>query len=129
MLWYKAWLDTRWRFLVGLGLLLISACGVVFTYPQVARVLTVEPSIDTSRELGRRIKEGIELSRTYRGYVWSQWFRQNLPQIWTIVAIMVGSGSVLSHGLRGGALFTLSMPASRNRLLAVRAAAGLGELV
>jgi ABC-2 type transport system permease protein len=129
MLWYKAWLDTRWRFLVGMVLLLLSACGVVLTYPQVVKVLTVEPSVDTSRELGRRIREGIELSRTYRGYVWSQWFRQNLPQIFTIVAVLVGSGSVLAQGMRGGAVFTLSMPASRNRLLGVRAAAGLGELV
>jgi hypothetical protein len=128
MLWYKAWLDTRWRFLVCMGLLLISALGVVFTYPQVMKVMTVEPSVDTSREIGRRIQEGIELSRTYRGYVWSQWFRQNLPQIWTIVAVLMGSGSVLAQGMRGGALFTLSMPASRTRLLGVRAAAGLGEL-
>src|SRR5207302_1873725 len=53
----------------------------------------------------------------------------NLPQIWTIVAVVIGSGSVLSQGIRGGALFTLSMPASRNRLLGFRAAAGLGELI
>ena len=128
MLWYKAWLDTRWRFLVAMALLMISAAGVVFTYPQVTKLMTVEPAIDTSRELGRRIKEGIELSRTYRGYVWSQWFRQNLPQMWTIVAVLVGSGSVLAQGVRGGTLFTLSMPASRDRMLGVRAAAGLGEL-
>ena len=24
MLWYKAWLDTRWRFLIGMGLLIFQ---------------------------------------------------------------------------------------------------------
>src|SRR5260370_15354436 len=35
MLWYKSWLETRWRFLIGLVLLLFSALSTVFTYPQV----------------------------------------------------------------------------------------------
>ena len=34
MLWYKSWLDTRWRFLIGLALLMLSAVGVVFDYPR-----------------------------------------------------------------------------------------------
>ena len=29
MLWYKSWLETRWRFLIGLVLLMLSACGTV----------------------------------------------------------------------------------------------------
>jgi len=36
---------------------------------------------------------------------------------------------LLSQTSAGGALFTLSMPASRNRLLGVRAVAGLAELL
>ena len=26
MLWYKSWLETRWRFVIGLVLLILSAC-------------------------------------------------------------------------------------------------------
>ena len=37
MLWYKSWLETRWRFLIGLALLMLSACGTVLTYPEVVR--------------------------------------------------------------------------------------------
>jgi ABC-type transport system involved in multi-copper enzyme maturation permease subunit len=129
MLWYKSWVDTRWRFLIGMGLLMLSAAGVVFMYPRVMKLLPMAPAVDTSGELGRRIQEAMELSRTYRGYVYSQWFQQNLPQMWTIVAVLLGSGGVLAQGARGGALFTLSMPASRNRLIGARAAAGLGELL
>jgi len=71
----------------------------------------------------------VELARTYHGYVWSQSFRQNLTQMATLFAALLGSGSPLSHGSGSAALFTLSMPASRNRLLGVRAAAGLTELL
>ena len=33
MLWYKAWLDTRWRFLIGLALLVSIALGNALSYP------------------------------------------------------------------------------------------------
>jgi ABC-2 type transport system permease protein len=128
MLWYKSWLETRSRFLIGLALLICSAAAAVFTYPRVVQLLTVVPTMDLSGALGRRIAEAAALAHTYRGYVWAQWFRQNLIQMWTIFAVLLGTGGVLSQGSGGGALFTLSLPASRSRLIAVRAATGLGEL-
>lgn len=125
MLWYKSWLETRWRFLIGLALLLCSAASTVLIYP---RVLELMPQVPTNvgGELGRRIREAAELAREYRGYVWSQWFRQNLTQFATLFAVLLGTAGLLSHS--GGALFTLSLPVSRSRLLAVRAATGLAEL-
>ena len=39
MLWYKSWLETRWRFLIGLVLLMLSAGGTVLTYPHVVKLL------------------------------------------------------------------------------------------
>ena len=127
MLWYKSWLETRWRFLVGIGLLTISACGTVLYYPELMKLMPMASSIDASGELGRRIKEGVELSRSYRGYIWSQWFSQNFSEMGTLFAILLGSGSPISQGSAGATMFTLSLPASRNRLLGVRMAAGLGE--
>src|SRR5258707_3470285 len=129
MLWYKAWLETRWRFLIGLGLVLCSAGATVFAYPKVLELLKMVPTADLSGELGRRINEAAILARDYRGYVWSNWFRQNLMQMWTIFAVLLGTGGLLSQVSGGGALFTLSLPASRPRLLAVRAATGLVELL
>ena len=127
MLWYKSWLDTRWRFLTGLALLSILACGIVFEYVQVLRILpTVGTPPDASGLVGRAINEAIALERTYRGFIWLQWFRQNLMQMGTLFAALLGSGSPLS-GSSGGALFTLSLPASRTRWLGVRAATGLAE--
>ncbi len=127
MLWYKSWLDTRWRFLIGLGLLVCSAGSIVMTYPTVMRLMPLVPSVDVGGELGRRIREAADLSREYRGYVWSQGIRQNLVQLGTLFAVLLGTGGMLSA--RHGALFTLSLPVSRQRLIAVRAATGLGELL
>jgi len=129
MLWYKAWLETRWRFLIGLALLICSAAAIVITYPKVVKLLPLVPSLEVSGEIGRRIRESAELSREYRGYVWSQWFRQNMAQSWTIFAVLLGTGGLLSQAAGGGALFTLSLPVSRKRLAGIRAATGLGELL
>src|SRR5262245_24110875 len=127
MLWYKAWLETRWRFLIGVGLLTVSACGTVLYYPQVMRLMPMANSIDVSGEIGRRIKEGVELASSYRGYIWSQWIGQSVSQMGTLFAILLGSGSPIAQGSPGATMFTLSLPASRNRLLGIRTATGLAE--
>ena len=50
MLWYKSWLDTRWRFLLGLALLLVFACGTVVSFSTVQELVrSVRPS-----EIGRQ---------------------------------------------------------------------------
>lgn len=129
MLWYKSWLETRSRFVIGLVILALSATGAVFAYPRVVTLLPLVPSITVGGELGRRIREGAELMRDYRGYVWSQWLRQSMTNVLSLFAVLLGTGGVLSQASGGGALFTLSLPVSRDRLLGVRAATGLVELV
>jgi len=84
-------------------------------------------ALSESGVLGRAILESVAAERTYRGYIWFQWFRQNLSQMGTLFAVLLGSGSLLSGSSGGGTMFTLSLPASRNRWLAARAAIGLGE--
>jgi hypothetical protein len=68
------------------------------------------------------------MSRTYGGYIWAQWSRQNMVQTLSLFAALLGAGGLLSQGAGGGGLFTLSLPVSRERLLGVRAATGLAEL-
>jgi hypothetical protein len=132
MLWYRAWLETRWRFVIGLVLLMCSAAVLVAAYPVVVRRLPMASAIGASGMNGiiaEQIKEALELAREYRGYVWWQWFRQNMPQTWTIFACLLGTGGLLSQATGGSALFTLSMPVSRTRLMGIRAATGLTELL
>jgi len=126
MLWHKAWVETRWRFLIGLAVLLCSAGANVLLYPQVMKLMPAVPPPDPSSELVRQIREAAELMRSYRGYIFAQWFRQNLPQLWTIMAALLGSGGLLTQG---AALFTLSLPVSRAQLSGVRALVGLAELL
>lgn len=125
MLWYKSWLETRWRFLIGLALLVCSAASTVLFYPQVLQLLPLVPK-DPGGPLGERIRETAELIRDYRGYVWAKWYRENGMQWSTLFAILLGTAGVLSPA--AGRMFTLSLPVSRRRVIAIRALTGLGEL-
>ena len=128
MLWYKAWLDTRGRFLIGALLLPCTAIFVVLAYPRVAGLLPSMPRVDASGPLGRQIGEALEMMRDYHGYVWSQWFRQTPTNAASLFAALLGTGGLVTSPSGGvAALFTLSLPATRHRLMAVRAASGLAQ--
>jgi ABC-type transport system involved in multi-copper enzyme maturation permease subunit len=129
MLWHKSWLETRWRFLIGLALLVLSAGGSVLLYPQMMKLIPLGADLDLGGEIGRQVAQSIELARTYRGYIWSQWFFKNMPQQWILFAVLLGSGGLLAQSTSGTALFTLSLPITRTHLLAVRAATALAELL
>ncbi|MDP2318180.1 MAG: hypothetical protein Q8O42_02415 [Acidobacteriota bacterium] len=129
MLWYKTWLETRSRFLAGLVVLMFSAGSTVLLYPQMSQLLPAVSETQFSGAIGRQVREALELSRTYEGYVWLQWFVNNMPKTWALFAILLGAGGLLSQSTRGGAMFTLSLPVSRERLLDIRAGAALSELL
>jgi ABC-2 type transport system permease protein len=130
MLWYKAWLETRWRFLSGFVLLILLAAGNVVEYPTVVKLRPVAATLETGDSVvGRTIRDALEVQRDYRGYVWWQWVKQNLTQTWTLFAVLLGSAGLSAQGSRRATLFTLSLPASRNRLLSVHAGTALAELM
>jgi hypothetical protein len=129
MLWYKAWLDTRWIIVIGGVLLLVSAGSTVFSFAYVQNVIDAMPAILSSdvNPFGERIREATELSRTFRGYAWSNWFSNNAIGYLSILAAVLGSGSPLSRSGRG-LLFSLALPVSRERWILTRAATLLAEL-
>jgi ABC-2 type transport system permease protein len=130
MLWHKAWLDTRWRFLIGFAVLMLLAAGNVFEYPDIARLRPAAASIDTGTGMiGRAIRNALEVQRDYRGYVWFQWVRQNLTQTWTLFALLIGSAGLVTQSGRRATAFTLTLPVSRRHLLGVHAAMGVAELL
>ena len=126
MLWYKHWLETRWRFFIGLALLVGFSAMMVLTEPLVGSAL--ENFQDPGGRLGEFLREQVEIAKTYDGYVWQQWFGKNLLTGWILLAILIGVGGLVTESARGTALFTLSLPVTRRRLLAVRAATGAVEL-
>jgi hypothetical protein len=127
MLWQHAFLETRWRFLIGLVILPVSAAFIALGYPQVVALsqnVTVVP--DTA--LGREIATAMEMAKRYDSYVWSEWFQQNGAQLGSFFAVIIGTGGLLSQGA-AARLFTLSLPVSREQLLGARAAVGLGQVL
>jgi len=127
MVWQQAFFETRWRFLIGLVLLPISAMFVALSYAQVtALAQSVTATPDTA--LGREIATAMEMAKRYDSYVWSQWFQQNGAQLGSLFAAIIGTGGLLSQSA-AARLFTLSLPVSREKLLAARAAAGLGQVL
>lgn len=133
MLWHKAWLETRGRFLGGLALSVIVGFGVIYDFRATERLLplvrNMDPSVlDTSGPLGAAIKESIDAQQSFRGFVWWQWYRQNLTYLVVIFGALLGAGGLLAKS-GGATLFTLSLPVSRNRLIGTRAALGLTELL
>jgi hypothetical protein len=129
MLWYKSWVDTRWRFLLGLALLLVLACATVVSFSAVQQIAASLPAgpVVADGALQQEIRESLEAIRTFRGYAWSQWFAGNFVGLLTIVAALLGSGSPLMKG-GSGALFSLALPVARDRWIVSRAATGLAEL-
>ena len=65
MLWYKSWLETRSRFLIGLALLICSAAASVLTYPKVQKLLATMPPMDLGGEIGRKVREAAMLAGTF----------------------------------------------------------------
>lgn len=127
MLWYKAWLDTRWRFLIGLALLVCTAVANALTYP-LAQTMIAEAARNSGADglLAGELDWSYQLAGTFRGYIWAQFVHENLYYLWTLFAVLLAADGPLSQ--RSGAIFTLSLPVSRRRLCAVRAGTHLGEL-
>jgi ABC-2 type transport system permease protein len=134
MLWQKAWLETRWRFISALVILTILAGGNVYDYLATARLLprleatTVTPA-DQVTGVADWIREAVELQKDFRGFIWVQTFRQNLTQMGVFFAVLLGCGGLLSESSKGSALFTLSLPVTRKQLLGARTGTGLAQLL
>jgi hypothetical protein len=109
MLWFKAWLETRWRFAFLVGTILL-----VWLAPMWITATGVQPGVPAARQW-----MGIQLGSV-------------LLYIFTAI-YLAGSGInsqtlyAATSGFHGSMLFTLSLPVSRRRLLFARA--GLGALL
>ncbi len=126
MLWHKAWLDTRWRFLIGLGLLLFTAIVNVLAYPSVPGILRAAARAERNGLDAGDITAAAQLATSFRGYIWIQFVHENLYFLWTLFAALLGATRPFLQ--RSDAVFTFSLPISRRRLFAVSAATDLVEL-
>ncbi|HEX4276947.1 MAG TPA: hypothetical protein VHZ74_16435 [Bryobacteraceae bacterium] len=109
MRWYKAWLETRARFL-------ISLAGT--TALCVARVYA-----------GTRDAPAWTLSGTDYYYMILRSGHQFLQLFWVVAVTLLMMGGLVQEKANGSAPFTLALPVGRTRLMNVRICAGLLQAV
>lgn len=108
MLFYKAWLESRTRFLLSLLTLAGLSAVVVFFNHEVRTVVT-------------------DHDVSYGDYIWSGIFKGQLREIYVVLTLFLGLGGLDRERSYGTAGHTLALPVSRWRLIAVRGAAGMME--
>jgi ABC-2 type transport system permease protein len=102
MLWYKAWLETRARFLISLfGILFLCSYSVMH---------------------GEQQAEPWTL-RSYYNYVLTEGYGL-LVVMWVFAVTLLMMGGLLREHALGSASFTLGLPVSRRRLTIVRVGVG-----
>jgi ABC-2 type transport system permease protein len=106
VLWYKAWLETRSRFLTSLATLTIF-CAVFVGHAQ--GLIRPEWTADCNRLL----------------FVTQQF----VVIMWTLAVVLLGMGGIVREKAIGTSSLTLSLPVSRARLLGVRAGVGVLEAI
>ena len=102
MLWYKAWLETRSRFLV-------SLCGMVLL-----------PSYWVFHEDGLIHQTNWDYRTLHIGH-------SMLSAMWVLAVMLLMMGGLLREKAAGTSSFTLALPVSRARLMCVRILCGLAQ--
>ena len=110
MLLYKAWIETRVRFLAGLiGVTLITAWDLQ------------HPRFNSTWSF-----LGIH---DYGLYLWRSLYDEALQQTWALFAVVLAFGGLIREKTNGTVSFSLGLPVSRRRWLFTRLAAVLLESV
>jgi ABC-type transport system involved in multi-copper enzyme maturation permease subunit len=113
ILW-KAWQDSRGRFLSALVLLASLVVYAVVTSPGfLARYNTRFP----------------DKPLIYSVYVWTGLFHYALQGLWVLAALVVALGGLAREKATGVALFTLGLPVRRLHLFLIRAAMAWAESI
>lgn len=124
-LWYKAWLETRTRFLVAV-IVTVAVCAF-FTLAHTwiennwQRDLIEHPEYDNPAWFLRAMRD-------YPFFIYHYVYADFLQKIWVFLAVLLGIGGLSREAAHGTAGFTLSLPISRLRLFATRALVAVAEL-
>jgi len=105
MLWYKAWLETRTRFLIGF-------CGT---------------TVLATWSIHNQVKDALPTSGISYYYFVLQRCHELLTFLWMIAMTMLMMGGLVREKAVGASSFTLALPVSRRRLVWTRIAVGLAE--
>jgi ABC-2 type transport system permease protein len=110
MLLYKAWLESRTRFLLSV----IAIVGLIALFVFMNRDVRADVA---------------DLNVTYSQYLWSAIYKGYVRDIFVVVVLLLGMGGIGRERAYGTSGFTLTLPVSRWRLIEMRAAVGLAESI
>ena len=110
MLWYKAWRESRARFLLSAVALAVICASFVFFHR------------DTSSGIS-------DEALSYPVYVWRITYKGYLRELFMILTILLGLGGLARERDHRTVGFTLALPVSRWRLLATRVLVGFAEVI
>ena len=126
MLCYKAWLETRARFITAV-IVTLAVCGF-FTLAHGwiesnwQRDLIEHPEYDNPAWFLRAMRD-------YPFYLYHFVYADFFQKIWVFLAVLLGIGGLSRESAHGTAGFTLSLPVSRLRLFSTRALVAVVELL
>ena len=106
-MWRKLWLESRWRFLIGIAL--VAAVSSV----DVAQADIVMPRLGL-------------LHDQFNQFVWKMYFTR-VSLAWILATLLLTAGGLCREQTLGTSLFSLSLPISRKRWLITRALMAAGE--
>jgi ABC-2 type transport system permease protein len=104
MLWYKAWRESRMRFILSM-VALAAVCLLIVTFQHENRG-----------------------GDSYAKYIWVFTYDVYASNLFLVSVLLLGLGGLLREQTNGTAGFTLALPVSRWRLIGVRAALGLLQM-
>lgn len=118
MLWYKAWLETRSRFLV--SLVTLTAFSSIFFHH--ALYISCSNTLPCPEKISRSER-------------WSEFHRllfinhQYVVIMWILAVVVLGMGGLVREKALGTSSLTLTLPVSRARLMRVRVATGVFQAI
>ena len=121
MLFYKAWIETRVRFVAGL----IAAAIICIFYMEQHAWLVRMWSADMQNPHGYHMKWMPLGIHEYGWYLWHYLYDNYLQQVWALFAILFAFGGLVRERNGGTVLFSLGLPVSRRRWLFTRLAVAL----
>ncbi len=110
LLWYKAWRESRVRFLLSVAVWTFLCVGLMY------RARTGFPPPERP-------------DLPYSAWVWANIYGNMNPTVFIILVMILGLGGLQRERPVGTAPLTLSLPVTRLRLVTVRAAMGLLQLI
>jgi ABC-type transport system involved in multi-copper enzyme maturation permease subunit len=117
MLFYKAWLESRLRFLVGLT----AITAVCILYIRLRPILVPDWRLVLEHPDWPGRPAWLFLGvHDLNFYAWHFLYENKLQQVWVLFAILLSFGGLVREKVHGTSTFSLSLPVSRIRWLMTR---------